>query len=87
MDGDGFMLTFSVAGGAARADALLDRLQVLTHTTSLGGVETTLERRARYPEERDVPENLLRVSVGCEHVDDLWDDLVQALDATPTTSR
>ncbi|MGH2930175.1 MAG: trans-sulfuration enzyme family protein, partial [Solirubrobacteraceae bacterium] len=55
MDGDGFMLTFSVSGGAGRADALLDRLRVLTHTTSLGGVETTLERRARYPDERDVP--------------------------------
>ena len=87
MDGDGCMLTFSVTGGAARADALLDRLRVLTHATSLGGVETTLERRARYPDERDVPENLLRVSVGCEHADDLWDDLAQALDGTATTSR
>ncbi len=82
MDGPGFMLTFSVAGGAARADRLLSRLEVLTHATSLGGVETTLERRARYPAERGVPENLLRVSVGCEHVEDLWDDLVQALDSS-----
>ncbi|HLI61172.1 MAG TPA: PLP-dependent transferase [Solirubrobacteraceae bacterium] len=83
MDGPGFMLTFSVTGGAARADALLERLRVLTHATSLGGVETLIERRARYPAERDVvPENLLRVSVGCEHVEDLWDDLAQALAAT-----
>jgi len=83
MDGPGFMLTFSVTGGAARADALLERLQVLTHATSLGGVETLIERRARYPAERGVvPENLLRVSVGCEHADDLWDDLAQALAAT-----
>jgi cystathionine gamma-synthase len=80
MDGPGFMLTFSVTGGAARADALLDRLRVLTHATSLGGVETLIERRARYPAEQGVvPENLLRVSVGCEHADDLWDDLARAL--------
>ena len=83
MDGPGFMLTFCVLGGAARADALLDALTLLTHATSLGGVETTLERRARYPAERDVvPEDLLRVSVGCEHVEDLWADLAAALAAT-----
>jgi cystathionine gamma-synthase len=83
MDGPGFMLTFSVTGGAPRADALLDRLRVLRHATSLGGVETLIERRARYPTEQGVvPENLLRVSVGCEHADDLWDDLAQGLAAT-----
>jgi cystathionine gamma-synthase len=76
------MLTFRVHGGAARADALLDALEILTHATSLGGVETTIERRARYPDERGVPEDLLRVSVGCEHIEDLWDDLHQALQRT-----
>ena len=82
MDGPGFMLTFRVRGGAARADAFVDTLQVVTHATSLGGVETTLERRARYPAERGIPEDLLRASVGCEHVDDLWADLDDALNAT-----
>jgi cystathionine gamma-synthase len=81
--GPGFMLTFRVRGGAARADALVDAVTVLTHATSLGGVETTLERRARYPAERGVvPDDLLRVSVGCEHVEDLWADLQQALART-----
>jgi len=81
--GAGFMLTFRVRGGAARADALVDAVSVLTHATSLGGVETTLERRARYPAERGiVPDDLLRVSVGCEHVEDLWADLKQALAST-----
>ena len=80
LGGPGFMLTFRVRGGAVRADALVDAVTVLTHATSLGGVETTLERRARYPAERGtVPEDLLRVSVGCEHVEDLWADLDQAL--------
>lgn len=81
--GAGFMLTFRVRGGAVRADALAETVQVLTHATSLGGVETTLERRARYPAERGIPEDLLRVSVGCEHVEDLWQDLQRALEATP----
>jgi cystathionine gamma-synthase len=81
--GPGFMLTFRVRGGAARADALVDALRLLVHATSLGGVETTLERRARYPAERaTVPEDLLRVSVGCEAVEDLWADLQQALTST-----
>jgi cystathionine gamma-synthase len=82
MAGPGFMLTFCVSGGAARADELLEHLRVLVHATSLGGVETTLERRARYPDERGIPASLLRVSVGCEHVDDLWSDLAQALERT-----
>jgi cystathionine gamma-synthase len=78
--GAGFMLTFRVRGGAARADALVDAVRVLTHATSLGGVESTLERRARYPAESGVvPDDLLRVSVGCEHVEDLWSDLQRAL--------
>jgi cystathionine gamma-synthase len=81
--GAGFMLTFRVRGGAGRADALVDAVRVLTHATSLGGVETTLERRARYPAERGVvPDDLLRVSVGCEHVEDLWADLQHALAST-----
>jgi cystathionine gamma-synthase len=81
--GPGFMLTFRVHGGAARADALVDAVTVLTHATSLGGVETTLERRARYPAEQGiVPDDLLRVSVGCEHVEDLWTDLQAALAST-----
>lgn len=82
MDGPGSMLTFRVRGGASRADAVIDALQVLTHATSLGGIETTLERRARYPAERHIPDDLLRVSVGCEHIEDLWSDLNDALNST-----
>src|SRR4051812_1483303 len=83
LDGPGFMLTFRPHGGADRANALVDALQVFVHATSLGGVESTLERRAKWPSERGViPEDLLRVSVGCEHVDDLWRDLEQALAAS-----
>ena len=79
MAGPGFMLTFRVRGGVER-DAVLNSLELLVHTTSLGAVETTIERRAKYPAERDIPANLLRVSAGCEHIEDLWNDLHQALD-------
>ena len=49
--------------------------------TSLGGVESTLERRRRWKSElRSIPEGLVRLSVGIEHVEDLWADLAQALD-------
>jgi len=78
MDGFGAMLAFETAGGAAAADAVCARVRVLTHATSLGGVETLIERRARYAEEA-APEALLRVSVGVEDVEDLWADLERAL--------
>ena len=56
-------------------------MRLITHATSLGGVESLIERRARYEVDAGfgTPPNLLRFSVGIEHVDDLWDDLVQAL--------
>ena len=82
MGGPGFMLTFRVRGGVERADAVVNSLELLVHATSLGGVETTIERRAKYPAERHIPADLLRVSVGCEHVEDLWNDLQQGLERT-----
>ena len=52
------------------------RTRVWVHSTSLGGVESQLERRRRIPSEPvKVPENLIRLSVGIEDVDDLWRDL------------
>ncbi len=80
MDGFGAMLAFEVAGGAEAAQAVAERVRVIVHATSLGGVETLMERRSRYPDEA-APEALLRVSVGIEDVDDLWADLEQALGA------
>ena len=79
MRGFGAMLAFEVAGGAAAAEATARSTQLVVHATSLGGVETMMERRARYAAEVATPGSLLRVSVGCEHVEDLWDDLSHAL--------
>ena len=78
MDGFGAMLAFEVAGGATAAQAVAERVRVIVHATSLGGVESLIERRSRYPSEV-APEALLRLSVGIEDVEDLWADLEQAL--------
>jgi cystathionine gamma-synthase len=79
--GFGAMISFEVAGGAEAAEGLCQSVRLITHATSLGGVESLIERRARHAidEASGTPENLLRFSVGIEHVDDLWADLTQAL--------
>jgi cystathionine gamma-synthase len=57
-----------VAGGAAAADAVCANVEIIVPATSLGGVETLIERRARWPGEERTPPALLRLSVGLEHV-------------------
>lgn len=83
MRGGGTILSFETHGGGADAEAVCARCQIIVAATSLGGVETTIERRARYAPERanGTPETLIRLSVGLEHVDDLWRDLEQGLTA------
>jgi cystathionine gamma-synthase len=78
--GFGSMLSFDVAGTAEQTEEFLNRLQLVTHATSLGGVESLIERRARWA--GDVPivgPTLCRLSVGIEDVEDLWRDLDTAL--------
>ena len=82
MRGFGAVVSFDVHGGAERADAVCRSLRVIRHATSLGGVESTIERRAAVPGQTHLPPGLLRLSVGCEHPDDLWADLDQALART-----
>ena len=77
--GFGQMLAVIVRGGAAAADAVCASVRLAVHATSLGGVETMLERRGRYAGEEATPPGLLRVSVGLEHVEDLWEDFESAL--------
>ena len=78
MTGFGAVLAFEVAD-APTADRLCHALHVIVHATSLGGVESTIERRSKLPGQEHVPPGLLRLSVGCEHIDDLWNDLSTAL--------
>lgn len=79
MTGPGFMISFEVLGGAPAAEAVARSGRLIVHATSLGGIETTIERRARWPGEEATPPALLRLSVGCENVEDLWRDLEHAL--------
>ena len=79
--GQGAMVSWILAGGAAAADAVCAAVQILVPATSLGGVETTFDRRQKYLGDAHVNPGLLRMSVGIEDVDDLWADITQALDA------
>jgi len=76
----GGLLSFELPDGP-RAEQVEDRLRIVRRATSLGSVESLVERRARVEPPGRVPEGLLRLSVGLEDVDDLWDDLRQALES------
>ena len=79
--GFGAMVSVVLAEGALAADLLCHKTSLWVHATSLGGVESSLERRRRWKgEPPSIPEGLVRLSVGVEDVEDLWDDLSGALD-------
>lgn len=80
MNGYGAIVSVEVGGDARLAERVAAGTRLWVHATSLGGVESTLERRRRHAAESDaVPADLLRLSVGVEDVEDLWADLDQAL--------
>ncbi len=83
--GFGAMVSFVMAGDATASAAAADRacraVRVVVPATSLGGVESTMERRQKYAGDAHVPPGLIRMSVGIEHIDDIWADLDQALGA------
>lgn len=79
-DGFGGMMSILVKGGFEDAKRLCTRLRVIVPATSLGGVESLAEHRKSVEGPTSpVPDNLVRLSVGIEHVDDLIADLEQAL--------
>jgi cystathionine gamma-synthase len=69
-----------LAEGPGAADQLGRSTSLWIHATSLGGVESTFERRRRWKSEpATIPDALVRLSVGVEDVEDLWADLAGAL--------
>ena len=80
LDRFGAMVSFEVVGGLDAADLTCRSVRLIRHTTSLGGVESTMERRAAVPGQEHLPPGLIRLSVGLEDPEDLWRDLSQALD-------
>lgn len=78
--GFGSIIAIEVRGGLRGAETVAASVRLWTHATSLGGVESLIERRGRHPAEPPtVPDNLLRLSVGIEDIEDLWRDLQGAL--------
>lgn len=81
LKGFGTIISFDLRGGADFADAVCANVKLIHHATSLGAVESTMERRAAIPGQAHLPPSLLRLSVGIEDADDLWDDLDAAIRA------
>ena len=74
------MIAIELTGGGLAATRASESTRLWVHATSLGGVESLLERRRRWAAENPlVPEGLIRLSVGIEDAEDLWADLDQAL--------
>jgi cystathionine gamma-synthase len=86
--GFGAIVSVVMAQGAVAADLLTHGTGLWVHATSLGGVESTLERRRRWATEpATIPDGLVRLSVGIEDVEDLWSDLAAALPSPAPTSE
>jgi cystathionine gamma-synthase len=77
--GFGTLISFDVRGGAEAADTACASVALVSHATSFGAVESTMERRAAVPGQEHLPPSMLRLSVGIEDPEDLWADLDQAL--------
>ena len=78
--GFGAVVSFELAD-APTVDRACAAVKIIWNATSLGGVESTMERRSVHPGQEHIPDGLIRMSVGCEDVEDLWADLEQALAA------
>ena len=92
MDGSGSMIAFGVQRGLEGGKILLNNLKIFTLGVSLGGVESLIEHPASMThasvpkaerEKAGILDELVRVSVGCEDLEDLRDDLEQALSRIP----
>jgi len=81
LDGFGAIISFDVAGGSDAADAVCRNVRLIRHATSLGSVESTMERRAANAGQEQLPPSLLRLSVGIESFEDIQADLEQAFRA------
>jgi len=80
MKGFGGMISFLIDGGQAEAIAVVGRSRLIKRATSLGGVESTWEHRQSSEGEGSVtPMNMIRISIGLEHPDDIIEDLDMAL--------
>lgn len=87
LKGFGTIISFDLLGGAEFADRVCQNVRLIRHATSLGAVESTIERRAAIPGQEHLPPSLLRLSVGIEDADDLWTDLDSAISSAAINQR
>ena len=89
MDGPGAVISFGVTGGLEAGRTVIDNVELPTLAVSLGGVESLIEHPASMThagipreerEEADITDDLVRLAVGCEDVEDLREDLARVLD-------
>ena len=78
-NGFGYLMSILIRGGSLEALGVAGRLELVQRATSLGGLETLIEHRATIEPQSGIPDNLLRLSIGIEHINDLEMDLDQAL--------
>jgi cystathionine gamma-synthase len=79
--GFGAMISFEVNASPEEVEYICNRSKLIANATSLGSVESMWERRRRWPLESNlVSESLIRLSVGCESVEDIWRDINNSLD-------
>jgi cystathionine gamma-synthase len=78
--GWGTIVSFELADADA-ADRTCRSTRLVQHASSLGGVETSMERRNAHPGQEHIPPGLIRLSAGCEATQDILGDLIAALDA------
>ncbi len=76
--GFGTIVSFELQDGDA-ADRACQSVRLIRHATSLGGVESSMERRNVHPGQEHIPAGLIRLSIGCENIEDIWRDLERAL--------
>jgi cystathionine gamma-synthase len=79
-NGFGSIISILVKGGKQEALNFASKLSIFKHATSLGGVESLVEHRRSAEGNHPIsPDNLIRISIGIEYVEDLKNDLIQAL--------
>ena len=79
-NGFGSIISIQIRGGRTEALNFASKLNIFKHATSLGGVESLVEHRRSVEGDHPIsPDNLIRISIGIEHLDDLKNDLLQAL--------
>ena len=80
----GTLISFDLIGTAETTDEVCSRVKLIRHATSLGGVESTMERRAAVPGQTHLPPTMLRLCIGIENADDLIADLDNAFALLPS---